>query len=466
MRNGAKEYTIGSESPQLTLPDHFDELFRRTGAKVILGLLGVSVIVLFLSLLPKSSHEPPPTAKIETPTTNSGTGSPTNLAEVAQSSLPQCPSDTEVRWTNCQGTRTSADGSKYVGEWRDGSPNGQGTLTTPNGDNYVGEIRAGKLTGQVTLTRADGSKYVGQFSNNKMSGQGTMFAPDGTMVRSGIWENNKFVTSTSVTPSGSDKVTKGPQVVVPSAADAQSGLQCPSDTNLAWTDYCQGTVTSPNGDKYVGEFRNNMPDGQGTLTWTNGSRYVGEFSHGKMNGQGTLTYADGSKYVGGFSNGEMDGQGTVVAPDGAIKKSGNWQDSKRVRSTGEPSAKIDTPSARNRVVPTVASIPSLPSDCYQTLVHSTDHCNRTLAQEAEFLARWRPDDLKAFIRREYRTAEDARRHGHNFNCTEQCDWTLEDQKLRGLSAQYEADQEKLRPMRKQQQGVDDLINTLHSMGVR
>lgn len=82
-------------------------------------------------------------------------------AAVAQSNLPQCPSDTKVPWNNCQGTVTFNDGGKYVGEFSNG-----------------------KMSGQGTFTWADGDKYVGGFSDNKPNGKGTMFAPDGTIKKS------------------------------------------------------------------------------------------------------------------------------------------------------------------------------------------------------------------------------------------------------------------------------------------
>ncbi len=54
-------------------------------------------------------------------------------------SLPLCegsPTDnytTRESWTDCFGTYTAADGSKYVGEWKDGKETGVGTLVSPNG---------------------------------------------------------------------------------------------------------------------------------------------------------------------------------------------------------------------------------------------------------------------------------------------------------------------------------------------
>ena len=58
--------------------------------------------------------------------------------------LPDCPSDTSVRWNNCLGTYTYADGDKYVGEWKDDKYHGQGTYTSPSGGKYVGEWKDGE----------------------------------------------------------------------------------------------------------------------------------------------------------------------------------------------------------------------------------------------------------------------------------------------------------------------------------
>ena len=43
-----------------------------------------------------------------------------------------------------QVTNAAFNGAKYVGEWKDGQPNGQGKLILPNGVQYVGEFRDGK----------------------------------------------------------------------------------------------------------------------------------------------------------------------------------------------------------------------------------------------------------------------------------------------------------------------------------
>ena len=81
--------------------------------------------------------------------------------------LPDCPSDTSVRWDNCFGTYTAPDGGKYVGEWKDDKFHGQGTLTLANGDKYVGEWKDGKTHGRGTYTFLDGERLVGYFMNDE-----------------------------------------------------------------------------------------------------------------------------------------------------------------------------------------------------------------------------------------------------------------------------------------------------------
>jgi len=66
----------------------------------------------------------------------------------------------------------------------------------------------------------------------------------------------------------------------------------------------RGTVTSPDGYKYVGEFKDGKWEGQGTFTVSDGMRYVGEFKNGKNHGQGTLTFPDGVKWAGEFREDE------------------------------------------------------------------------------------------------------------------------------------------------------------------
>ena len=68
----------------------------------------------------------------------------------------------------------------------------------------------------------------------------------------------------------------------------------------------QGTHTFSNGNKYVGEFRDDDYNGQGTFTFADGGGFTGEWKDDKPNGRGIETYADGSPAKEGvFENGKF-----------------------------------------------------------------------------------------------------------------------------------------------------------------
>lgn len=82
-------------------------------------------------------------------------------------------------------------------------------------------------------------------------------------------------------------------LLVSHGAIAQGRLPaCPGSYGTDWTN-CSGTVIAPNGDKYVGEFKDDRFHGQGTLISANGHKYAGEFRDGARSGPGTKYGADG-----------------------------------------------------------------------------------------------------------------------------------------------------------------------------
>ena len=120
---------------------------------------------------------------------------------------------------------------------------------------------------------------------------------------------------------------------------------CPSS---GYFHNCFGTYTFANGDKYVGEHKDNKADGQGTYTFANGASYVGEFKDDLYNGQGTLTFADGASYVGEFKDDLYNGQGIYTFADGGVEegiwKDGEFQYTKKISPLVPPSQ--DTHSKR------------------------------------------------------------------------------------------------------------------------
>ena len=110
---------------------------------------------------------------------------------------------------------------------------------------------------------------------------------------------------------------------------------------------CYGEITSSNGARYIGDFKDGVYSGEGALFFANGAKYSGEFISGKFNGKGMLTtpkgviyFGDfkdgkphgfvtavnpnGEKFVGEFKDGKPSGQGISYSADGAILKEGIW----------------------------------------------------------------------------------------------------------------------------------------------
>ncbi len=77
----------------------------------------------------------------------------------------------------------------------------------------------------------------------------------------------------------------------------------------------KGTGTLPNGDKYVGEWKDGKVSGEGTLTFPNKASYKGHLLDGTFHGKGTLILPNGhDAYVGEFENGSLHGYVKFTSP--------------------------------------------------------------------------------------------------------------------------------------------------------
>ena len=243
--------------------------------------------------------------------------------------LPPCSSNTNAIWDNCVGTYewTSGEfkGDKYVGEWKKDLQHGQGTYyflaeNEFKGDKYQGAWKDGKRHGQGTYIYADGSKYVGEWENNKRHGYAIQYNADGSIFREGVFKDDEFLYAET-------RENKDP------SSQMSSLSPCPSDQNATY-DMCFGTYdwTSGDnkGDKYIGEWKKDKMHGQGMYIFANGDRYQGAWKEGKKHGPGIYLYlADnefkGDTYVGEYMDDIKNGQGTYIWKDGS-KYTGNWLD--------------------------------------------------------------------------------------------------------------------------------------------
>ena len=152
-------------------------------------------------------------------------------------------------------------------------------MTNSKGDIYTTKFKNGIPYEGVWEYKSEGGFYEGQLALKKK----------GNEILGTVWHGQGTITS----PEGDKWIGE-----------------------FEYKQLVKGTFISNNGDQYVGEWKDHKYHGQGTYTWANGDKYVGEFKDDKKNGQGTYTYAFGGKYVGEFKDGEFHGQGIYTYPDG------------------------------------------------------------------------------------------------------------------------------------------------------
>ena len=227
------------------------------------------------------------------------------------------------------GANSDWAGDKYEGYWKNGLRNGKGTYSYANGSKYVGNTVDNKRNGYGVFTWANGDKYEGNWKDGMKDGEGKYIFADGT-VKTGTWKKDEYQIS-------NDQVQKSEMEVLSGcvSGDCSNGF---------------GTYVFESGEKYVGNWKNDMREGKGTNYWVSGAVYVGEWKedrkhglgsytykpestlekyegyyvNGHMEGKGTLTYRDGKKYVGEFHNDLYSGTGTFTDASGK-KKSGKWK---------------------------------------------------------------------------------------------------------------------------------------------
>lgn len=85
----------------------------------------------------------------------------------------------------------------------------------------------------------------------------------------------------------------------------------------------KGKLIFHKGDVYVGHFRKNKFHGIGEMQFANGAHYKGEWLENQPHGEGTFKYEDRKVYVGAFEKGKRHGKGKIILPNGESLE-GNW----------------------------------------------------------------------------------------------------------------------------------------------
>jgi len=169
----------------------------------------------------------------------------------------------------------------------------------------------------------DTGKYIGQVNEEGLpKGKGELIYDDGEKLI-GEW-NIRPVNGTLTYPNGKKYVgvfDDNGQVTGKGTLTWPNGEKFVGE--VIYAQPSSGTFTWPNGRKYVGEFQKGKRNGSGTFTWPSGTKYVGEFKDDWRTGKGTQTWSDGGKYVGGFKKNKRHGYGKHTYADGSVEE-GIW----------------------------------------------------------------------------------------------------------------------------------------------
>jgi hypothetical protein len=97
---------------------------------------------------------------------------------------------------------------------------------------------------------------------------------------------------------------------------------CPGSHSTAWSE-CVGSLETPEGNRYEGQFKQGRPHGYGVFFFladgpTMGDVYSGQWENGLVSGVGTYFFSYGALYSGQYRNSLYDGLGLFYYSNGDL----------------------------------------------------------------------------------------------------------------------------------------------------
>jgi hypothetical protein len=177
------------------------------------------------------------------------------------------------------------DGTEYIGEYKDGFPEGKGKFLLPSGNQIEGTFRRGMLNGSCLFTYADGGSFSGKMKYKKYFNLRD--------IKKGRIMIAPYI-GTRIYPDGCVYIGKfGDEFF-----------------------HGKGEFKDTNGERWIGRFKKGKLNGFGRGVLSDGGIYVGNFKEGLFHGKGEFKYANGDRWIGRFKNDKPHGWMTIFSPDG------------------------------------------------------------------------------------------------------------------------------------------------------
>ena len=218
-------------------------------------------------------------------------------------------------------TIVESEGGEYIGRLVESIYEGEGQFQYISGGIYTGEFADLERSGTGTFLLSNGDEFVGSWSDDQMV-EGTYTFSDGSYY-SGSFSNNHFDTgSYNLGESAIDKGYKSFAADIVNGSVDNVDFQTSDGLDYDGAINGQAVIKYPSGNKYSGNVKNGVRDGDGKFQWvSNGivtASYDGNWKDGVMSGNGSYYYSSNSyPYITGtFVNGKPDGTATYYKESG------------------------------------------------------------------------------------------------------------------------------------------------------
>lgn len=186
---------------------------------------------------------------------------------------------------------------------------------------YEGQISNKILNGHGTLLFKDGSRFVGDFKNGKRHGIVVYIAIDGTTMTAN-WENDIMIGECSIQYKNGNTYRGGVKDFKRNGYGTMNFYDGSTFIGQFYNDTAQGY-----GELdfkvyiYKGDFKDGSMSGFGKFTWKNGKflSYEGLVEDGVPHGYGKLVFQEGHTYTGPIRYGKPHGKGKVTFGDNQRK---------------------------------------------------------------------------------------------------------------------------------------------------